>query len=87
MDLLPYLSGDKPGEPHDMLFWRQGAKTALRKGDWKLVRHHGNGRWELYDLAGDQEESTDLAGLHPEILGDLLKAWEALNGQMMKPIF
>jgi arylsulfatase A-like enzyme len=87
IDLLPYLSGDRQGEPHDILFWRQGAKTALRKGDWKLVRHPGNGRWELYNLAGDLEESTDLAGLHPEILGDLLKAWEALNGQMMEPLF
>jgi arylsulfatase A-like enzyme len=87
VNLLPFLSGDKPGEPHEVLFWRQGAKTALRKADWKLVRHPGNGRWELYDLGGDLEESTDLAGRRPEILGDLLKAWEALNGQMMEPLF
>jgi arylsulfatase A-like enzyme len=39
VNLLPYLSGEKSGAPHERLFWRTGggAKFAIREGDWKLV--------------------------------------------------
>ncbi|MCI0332467.1 MAG: sulfatase-like hydrolase/transferase [Planctomycetes bacterium] len=38
-DLMPYLSGDAGGDPHEYLFWRGlDGRFAVRKGDWKLVR-------------------------------------------------
>lgn len=44
VDLLPYLTGSKSGDPHELLYWRfnfpprQPAryKWAIRRGDWKL---------------------------------------------------
>ncbi len=37
-NLVPYLTGANDKPPHDRLFWRMQSKTALRQGDWKLVK-------------------------------------------------
>ena len=41
VNLLPFLSGEKSGAPHDALYWRFGQQTAIRMGDYKLVRYDG----------------------------------------------
>jgi arylsulfatase B len=87
VDLIPYLSGEQSGRPHEVLFWRAGKRTAVRVGDWKLVRNpRGNrGDWELYDLAADIGESTDLAEQAPARFRELMDTWETMNGQMLDP--
>lgn len=91
VDLVPYLTGKKNGIPHQTLFWRQGGKTALRHGDWKLVRMGkkptAERRWELYDLANDRSETKDLAADHPEKMQDLLDLWNDMNQSMAEPLF
>lgn len=42
VNLLPFLSGEKTGAPHDALYWRFGPQMAIRSGDWKLVRYDKN---------------------------------------------
>ena len=39
VNLLPYLKGEIIRPPHDALYWRLGEQTAVRRGDWKLVRY------------------------------------------------
>ena len=92
VDLLPYLTGRKPGRPHETLFWRQGGKAGLRHGDWKLVRMGGrrtvgNANWELYDLSNDLSEENNLAKKNPERLTELVAIWEKMNGEMQEPMF
>jgi len=54
---------------------------AYYRGDWKIVTDHRPGRpiddaeWELYDLAADPGETTDLAAEHPELVTELAEAW------------
>lgn len=48
-NLLPYLSGEKAGRPHETLYWRFGEQLAIRHGDWKLVK---------YDPAADGAPGT-----------------------------
>ena len=74
------------------LFWRQGGRTALRHGDWKLVRMGGKfapgkAKWELYDLSKDISEENNLAATEPERLAELVKIWEKRNAKMSKPLF
>ena len=81
VDLIPYLTGKNDGTPHETLFWRQGGKTALRHGDWKLVRMGkrmvaGKANWELYDLSKDISEENNLAAAEPERLSELVEIWE-----------
>jgi arylsulfatase A-like enzyme len=58
------------GLKRDAIFWHYphyhpGGATpysAVREGDWKLVRFHETGRGELYNLKNDPKEQHDLAG-------------------------
>jgi uncharacterized sulfatase len=78
VNLLPYLKGDIRTPPHDALYWRWAAQSAIREGNWKLLR--GGDREYLYDLGTDLEERHNLAAQHPEIASRLrakLTAWSA----------
>jgi arylsulfatase A-like enzyme len=75
--LLPILRGEQR-TPHKELFWRFGKAKAVRQGDLKAVRL-GNAPWELYDLAADPTEMTNLAGSRAEKLDELVELWEAWN--------
>jgi arylsulfatase B len=87
INLLPYLSGERKGNPHELFFWRQGKKKALRKGYWKVVYNPRNQEWELFNLTEDLGEKENLIDRHPEKGETLKKEWESMNQQMMEPFF
>ena len=87
VNLIPFLTGESGGIPHDILYWRQGQKKALRKGDWKVVYNRGKQEWELFNLAEDLGEKVDLMVRFPKKGEELAKEWEALNEQMKEPFF
>lgn len=72
LDLAPLLFDAKP-LPGRRLFWRAGAKRAVRDGDWKLVRERN--RFELFNLADDPGERQDLAQIHSGRVEELERAW------------
>lgn len=78
VNLIPYLSGEKTSPPHNALMWRWVSQSAIREGDWKLLR--GGKREYLFHLKNDIEEQHNLATAHPEIADRLrqrLLAWSA----------
>jgi arylsulfatase B len=88
VNLVPYLTGQRDGEPHGAMFWRMNRRTAVRIGDWKLVRNPGRGSgadWQLYNLAEDISESNNLARRQPVKLQELKDAWVRLNAEMIEP--
>ena len=92
VDLVPFVTGKEKGAPHETLFWRQGGKSGLRHGDWKIVRmggrkSPGKSQWELYDLSKDLSEETNLAKSDPERLTELVERWEEMNSEMAEPLF
>ncbi|MDP1797991.1 MAG: sulfatase-like hydrolase/transferase [Planctomycetaceae bacterium] len=60
---------------HEDLWWEHEGNRALRRGDWKLVAAKGQ-PWELFDLATDRAETTNLAEKHPELVTELSQQWE-----------
>ncbi|NNJ26378.1 sulfatase-like hydrolase/transferase [Alienimonas chondri] len=92
VDLVPFVTGKKTGAPHETFFWRQGGRSGLRHGDWKLVRMGGwkgpsKAPWEHYDLSKDLSEKTNFAKSKPERLAELVELWERMNGEMAEPLF
>lgn len=74
--LVPIFLGE-PGKPRDMLAWEWSGNRALRTGDWKLVWDKLVEKWELYDLARDRTETTDLAGQNPKRVEQMADQWFA----------
>ena len=83
VNLLPYLTGDRDGPPHEVLFWRYRDRIALRRGDWKLIRQDGPLR--LFDLSRDIGEAKDLIKERPEVARELQQALDAINAEMVPP--
>jgi arylsulfatase len=54
----PLLKG-QPWHRSAPIFWEHEGNRAVRQGNWKLVNAHPHA-WELYDMATDRTELTDL---------------------------
>ncbi len=85
---------DDPSAPtqKSMQYFECVGSRAIWKGGWKAViaRERGDPiteetlyteRWELYHVAEDFSESTDLAKQHPEKLRELVDLWWAEAGR------
>ncbi|HKM74641.1 MAG TPA: arylsulfatase [Stellaceae bacterium] len=71
-DMWPTLAQGKPSPNEDVLINVEAFRGAVRKGDWKLVKIALlPGKTELFDLARDPGETTNVAEQNPEIVRDL----------------
>jgi uncharacterized sulfatase len=59
---------DRPGPPDDPF-----PDLAVRDGDWKLLINEDGSKPQLYDLAADPRERTNLADQNPDVLARLRK--------------
>jgi arylsulfatase A-like enzyme len=74
ISIVPTLLGKGAQLNHDWLYWEfheRGFEQAVRKGNWKAIRRQVDGPLELYDLATDIGERTDVAALHPTIVREI----------------
>jgi arylsulfatase A-like enzyme len=86
VDIVPFLSGEKSGPPHDRLFWRSGQQQAVIQGSEKLVRQ-GEQTPELFDLANDTPENKNLAGDKAADAERLAAAIDAWDKELVAPAF
>lgn len=64
-NLMPYLTGQMSGAPHNTLYWRWVAQSAIREGQWKYLR--GGSREYLFNLENDKTERMNLIQKHPDV--------------------
>ncbi|MCA1758449.1 MAG: sulfatase-like hydrolase/transferase, partial [Bacteroidales bacterium] len=60
VNLIPYITNQKEGKPHQAFNWRFTISAATRDGDWKLVRLPDRLPM-LYNLTEDISEQNDVA--------------------------
>ena len=72
--LVPAFSG-KPLHRWKPIFWEHEGNRAIRSGDWKAVMKF-QGEWELYNIAEDRTEQSNLIKQRPAIASVLTEQWE-----------
>jgi len=82
VDLIPYVTGEKTGLPHEILFWRNFDKgiVAARQGNIKTILSKKKQQKYLYDLDKDLSEATNLTRNKPETFVEQqnkMVAWES----------
>ena len=78
IDLTPILSKKQPF-PDRALTWRFWRQSAIRNGDWKLLKFSDRAIY-LFNLSKDPGEKNNLIADHPEIAAKLeaeLATWNA----------
>lgn len=79
VNIKPFLeSGNQPA--HEILFWRNDRRFAVRQGDWKIVTPNYSGQINLYNIATDPGELVNRAGSNPTKVAELVREltfWEA----------
>jgi arylsulfatase A len=73
MSILPMLRGQTQ-KPHEFMYWEfheRGFQQAVRMGNWKAVRLAKDKPLELYNLADDPTEFTNVAAKHPDVVAKI----------------
>lgn len=81
ISLVPLLKDPTVSLNRDALFWHYPhynvfigiPYSAIRVGDFKLIKYYEDGHTELYNLANDLSETHDLTESQPEITARLTK--------------
>ena len=83
VNLIPYLTGEAEGSPHEVLYWRFWEQTAIRMGDWKFLK--AGPREFLFDLSAEQLEKENLIGQHPGKAAELKAKLGEWAGELFVP--
>ena len=71
-DMWATIADGAPSPHEDILINVEAFRGAVRKGDWKLIKIALlPGKTQLFNLAKDPGETTDVAADNPEIVKDL----------------
>jgi arylsulfatase A len=80
ISILPALLAKGTQEQHPYLYWEfheDGGRQAVRLGNWKGVRLNvmkdRNAPIQLFDLAKDPKETTDLSAANPKLVNQISK--------------
>ena len=87
VNLLPFIKGEAPGRPHDVLFWRTDRYRVVRAGDWKLQVSEAPAKDWLFNLATDPTEQTNLAAKEPARVAELKQQLTAWDQAQHKPLW
>ncbi|MBP6014369.1 MAG: sulfatase-like hydrolase/transferase [Alphaproteobacteria bacterium] len=87
VNLVPFITGEAQGTPHQTMFWRSGQYRVLLTGDWKLqVSANPNKAW-LFNLKDDPTEKTNLAETQPDKLAQIRAVLDQVNDEQAKPLW
>jgi arylsulfatase A-like enzyme len=86
VNLMPYLSKGKTGDPHEAIYWRFRGQSAVREGKWKFYNLQ-EGERMLFDMESDAHENDNLIQQYPEIAKKLEKKLASFRAVQKRPGF
>ena len=72
--LVPLIEGATSWDDERTLYWEHESGRAVRIGDWRLTALCG-GEWQLFNLANDLSETTNVAAANPAKVTELKQAY------------
>jgi arylsulfatase len=80
VSMLAALEGREADQtPREYLYWEFQGKQVARIGAWKGIRDAASGAFELYDLARDIGEKTNVAAAHSDVVARLERVMRAAH--------
>ncbi len=88
VSLMPLFTNVQASIGRDSVYWYYpyNNQSAVRDDDWKLIERLDTGKIELYNLADDLSETTDLKKQHPEKAMSMLRQLRDWRGSVPKLI-
>ncbi|WP_431268740.1 sulfatase family protein [Dankookia sp. P2] len=87
LDIWPHVTGQAPSPRTEIVYNVEPFRAAVRQGDWKLlIAALLPARVELYDLAKDIGETTNLAAAKPDVVARLQARIDALAQEAVQPL-
>jgi len=96
ISILPELTQEGTQKEHSYLYWEffeQGGKQSILKGNWKAIKLNVRDAslpviFELYNLATDPYEQTNVASQNPEVVQEMEKLFiDARTEFSVVPLF
>jgi len=87
VDLVKLVQGDPDARTGRAIYWRSGHYRSILAHGWKLQTSERPKKDWLFDLAADPTERANLADSRPEKLAEMRTELDALDGQMVQPIW
>jgi arylsulfatase A-like enzyme len=86
VDIIPFITGQTDKIPHETMEWKYTVGTAIREGDWKLIRLPDRLPM-LYNLSDDIAEQKDVALQNPDRTREMLKKLGNWEVRLPHPVF
>jgi arylsulfatase A-like enzyme len=87
VDLLPFVTGQKAGEPHQNLFWRSGDYRVVLADGWKLQQMSRLAKQWLFDLKADPTEQHNLVASETARVQSLGALMGSIDHEQAKPLW
>ncbi len=85
-NLIPFITGNENGSPHQKLYWHKLWFSAMRDGKWKLIYVDTYG-YALYNLENDLSEQNNLAEEMLERLEAMKAGLNTWKASMADPLW
>lgn len=91
IDLLKRVQQNDALPTDRPIFWRRRGpkfnRTAIRRGDWKMLINDSTGARELYNLATNVSETNNLAAGNPTLVEDLTQEIYDWETRLLTPFY
>ena len=86
VDLFPFIAGQTDTAPHATMEWKYTVSTAIREGDWKLIRLPDRLPL-LYNISDDISELNNLSEKYPGRTLEMLKRLGTWDIHLPHPLY
>jgi arylsulfatase A-like enzyme len=87
VNLVPFITGEIAGTPHETMYWRSGRYRVLLAGDWKLHVSDNPDREWLFNLKDDPAEQQNLTESDPAKRAQMRAILDRLDAEQSAPIW